>query len=104
MAARPAGVNAFMGAISRYQLDPERLPAFDRPVYYSYESLSSSQWQAMRERLGTLFPDFTAELYEGASHLQTSHQREPARVAAALRELWRRTAAENSNRIATPAR
>jgi pimeloyl-ACP methyl ester carboxylesterase len=104
MASRPAGVNAFVSAISRYRLDPERLRTFNRPVYYSYGSLSSAQWQAMRDRLGALFPDFTADLYEGASHLDTSHQREPVRVAAALRRLWRRAAAETSERMAPPTR
>jgi pimeloyl-ACP methyl ester carboxylesterase len=96
MASRPAGVNAFMDALLRYQLDPERLRAFSGPVYYSYGSLSSPHWYAMRDRLAAHFPDFTAELYEGANHLNTSHQREPARVAAALRRLWQR--AESGDR------
>jgi hypothetical protein len=30
----------------------------------------------------------TVELYEGLSHLNTSHAAEPERVAAALRRLW----------------
>jgi pimeloyl-ACP methyl ester carboxylesterase len=91
MANRPAGINAFVDAILRYQLDPERLRAFERPVYYSYGSLSSPEWAAMRDRLDALFPDFTSELYDGASHLNTSHQKEPVRVASALRQLWNRT-------------
>lgn len=90
MAKRPAGIQAFMKAISEYHLDTDRLRAFDRPVYYSYGSLSSPEWQAMRDRLSAVFLDFTAELYEGASHLDTSHQREPGRVAAALQRLWQR--------------
>lgn len=90
MAKRPAGINAFMGALLRYRPDVGHLRGFDRPVYYSYGSLSNPEWQAMRDRLAALFPDFTAELYEGASHLDTSHQREPGRVAAALHRLWQR--------------
>jgi pimeloyl-ACP methyl ester carboxylesterase len=90
MAHRPAGINAFVDAILRYRLDPERLRAFPRPVYYSYGSLSSPDWQEMRDRLAALFPDFTSELYVGASHVSTSHQREPARVASALLQLWSR--------------
>jgi hypothetical protein len=30
----------------------------------------------------------TVELYEGLSHLNSSHAAEPQRVAAALRRLW----------------
>jgi len=96
MANRPAGINAFMDAIIRFRLDPEQLRRFDRPVYFSYGSLSSSDWQEMRDRLAARFPDFTADLYEGASHLNTSHQQNPARVAAALRLLWRKTGSEPS--------
>ncbi len=90
MASRPKGIDAFRGALLRYRLEPERLRAFGRPVYYSHGSLSHPRWAAMRERLAGVFPDFTPELYEGIHHLETSHQREPARVAAALRRLWDR--------------
>jgi pimeloyl-ACP methyl ester carboxylesterase len=91
MAKRPAGTEAFVNAIIRFQLDPDRLRAFEQPVYFSYGSLSNpAEFEPMRDRLAALFPDFTAELYEGASHLNTSHQREPARVAAALQQLWQR--------------
>ncbi len=90
MASRPGGIEAFIGALLRYRLAPERLRAFDRPVYYSHGSLSHPRWAAMRERLAGVFPDFTPELYEGIHHLQTSHQREPDRVASALRRLWSR--------------
>lgn len=88
MTQRPAGVNAFMDAISHHAVAPERFRAFTRPVYFSYGSLSSDWWKRMRDRLAGLFPDFTVDLYEGASHLETSHQREPARVATALQTLW----------------
>jgi hypothetical protein len=97
MAKRPAGIDAMMDALLRYRLDPDRWRDFDRPVYYSFGSLSSPEWEAMRARLAGLFPDFTAELYEGASHLDTSHLREPARVAAALRRLWQRAEGRVSN-------
>ena len=100
MAKRPAGINALMAALLRYRLDPDRWRAFDRPVYYTCGSLSSPEWQAMRVRLAGIFPDFTSELYEGASHLDTSHMREPARVAAALRRLWERAASHMHERAA----
>ncbi len=93
MANRPAGINVLNEAILRYRLDREGLRSFDRSVYYSYGSLSSPEWQAMRDRLDALFPDFTSELYEGASHLNTSHQREPARVGSALHRVWHRAGA-----------
>lgn len=105
MASRPAGINAFMTALLRYRLDADRLGRFDRPVYYSYGSLSNPEWQAMRDRLSAVFSHFTAELYEGASHLNTSHQREPARVAAALQHLWQRARSDiqGVDAQATPA-
>jgi pimeloyl-ACP methyl ester carboxylesterase len=90
MAKRPAGIDAFVDALMRYRLPQERLRAFVGPVYYSYGSLSNPSWMAMRDRLASMFPDFTADLYEGVHHLETSHQREPARVASALRRLWSR--------------
>ncbi len=94
MANRPAGTEAFVNAIIHYQFDPDRLRAFQQPVYFSYGSLSNSEeFEPMRDRLAALFPDFTSELYEGASHLNTSHQREPARVAATLLHLWQRAEA-----------
>ncbi len=100
MAIRPAGINAFMGALLRFRLTADHLRRFDRPVYYSYGSLSNSEWQVMRDRLAMLFLDFTPELYEGASHLNTSHQREPARVAAALQRLWQRADFELRQKMA----
>ena len=89
MQRRPAGIDAFAGAVQRYRLSPEQLSAVSCPVYYSYGSLSWSYWERMRDRLAGRLPRFAWELYEGAHHLDTSHHREPARVAAALRRLWR---------------
>jgi pimeloyl-ACP methyl ester carboxylesterase len=94
MASRPAGIDAFVRALIRYRLPSESLRAFGGPVYYSHGSLSHPRWAAMRDRLASVFPDFTADLYEGVHHLETSHQREPARVASALRRLWSRAEEE----------
>jgi len=88
MADRPAGVTAFVRAVSRAEVPVERLSAFDRPVYYSYGSLSNETWERKAKRLGALFPNMMVELYEGLSHLNPSHVAEPERVAAALRRLW----------------
>jgi len=85
---RPAGVAAFVRTLSEADVPVERLKAFDRPVFYSYNSLSNERWERMAERLGELFPNMTVELYEGLSHLNSSHAAEPERVAAALRRLW----------------
>jgi hypothetical protein len=57
-------------------------------VYYSHNSLSNETWGRKAERLGQLFPHMRVELYDGLSHLNSSHAAEPHRVAAALRRLW----------------
>lgn len=88
MADRPAGVAAFVRTLSQADVPVERLKAFDRPVYYSYNSLSNETWGRKAERLGELFPNMTVELYDGLSHLNSSQAAEPERVAAALRRLW----------------
>jgi pimeloyl-ACP methyl ester carboxylesterase len=88
MADRPAGVAAFVRMLSQADVLVERLKAFDRPVYYSYNSLSNETWERKAERLGQVFPNMTVELFEGLSHLNTSHAAEPERVAAALHRLW----------------
>jgi pimeloyl-ACP methyl ester carboxylesterase len=93
MRSRPAGIEAFIGALLRHELPVDRLRSFAGPVYYSYGSLSNPTWLAMRDRLAALFADFTAEEYVRIHHLHTSHQRDPARVAKALRRLWSRAEA-----------
>jgi hypothetical protein len=90
MANRPAGIRMFAGAMSRHVVDPARLRAFDRPVYFSHGSLSNERWERMRVRLGSLFHDFTAERFAGLSHMNTSHVAEPKRVALALLAMWNR--------------
>jgi pimeloyl-ACP methyl ester carboxylesterase len=96
MRSRPAGIEAFIGALLRYDLPTDRLRSFAGPVYYSYGSLSNPNWLIMRDRLAALFANFTAEEYVGTHHLKTSHQSEPARVAKALRRLWSQAAARGS--------
>lgn len=90
MATRPAGVSAFIAAGRNYTIPDGAFAAYKAPVYYTYGNLSSEQWEARRDRLARRFPGFTPELYDGCSHLNTSHQAQPARVAAALRKLWAR--------------
>jgi pimeloyl-ACP methyl ester carboxylesterase len=95
MANRPAGVEAFGVAVQRFELPVERLRRFQQPVYYSYGSLSNQWMEELHERFAELFPNFTAERYEGLHHFNTSHVAEPERVAAALQALWRRSASES---------
>jgi pimeloyl-ACP methyl ester carboxylesterase len=88
MSTRPAGIRAFVTALANSQVPVERLSDFAGPVYYSYGSLSSESWVAMRDRLSTRFARFSSEEYVGASHMRTSHMVDPKRVASALRKLW----------------
>jgi pimeloyl-ACP methyl ester carboxylesterase len=88
MANRPAGIEAFSKAARAYLIPDARFAQVRVPVYYSYGDLSSEEWEWRRDRLAHRFPRFTSELYAGCHHLNTSHIVEPARVAAALRELW----------------
>ena len=90
MATRPAGVRALTAAFKQHRVDPGSYRRYAAPVYFSHGSLSHPYWIAMRDRLAALFPDFIAERYDGLNHLNTSHQAEPARVAAALRRHWSR--------------
>ena len=90
MANRPAGIRAFIAAARRHRVEPEAYRRFTAPVYFSMGSRTHPRWTGMRDRLAELFPDFTAEVYEGLHHLNTSHQAQPEGVAATLRRLWTR--------------
>jgi pimeloyl-ACP methyl ester carboxylesterase len=90
MAKRPAGLRAFIGALRAHHVAGDDYRAFDKPVYYSWGSLTHPRWRSMEERLSKLFPNFRSEMYEGLHHLNTSHTAEPQRVAARLTELWKR--------------
>ncbi|CAN5549275.1 hypothetical protein BH23CHL5_BH23CHL5_27100 [soil metagenome] len=91
MANRPAGMKRFVEAIRVHQISSDRFASFTQPVYYSVGSLSSPYFFDIRDRLAAEFPNFTAETYEGLHHMQTSHTREPLRVAKALTDLWAQT-------------
>jgi hypothetical protein len=90
MATRPAGIRAFLEAARAHRIDPERYRAFGRPVLYTQGSLSHPRWNAMRERLAAAFPDFSAVMFEGIHHLDTSHQSRPEETAGLLTALWTR--------------
>jgi pimeloyl-ACP methyl ester carboxylesterase len=88
MAKRPAGIRAFVGALRQYRVEPATYASFSAPIYFSRGSRTHARWEAMQTRLAGLFPDFTGEVFEGLHHLNTSHQAEPDRVAATLRQFW----------------
>jgi hypothetical protein len=57
MAKRPAGISAFVQTFKTYDLDPEALRAFRRPVYYALGGLSNpDQFGEISTRLGQMFP------------------------------------------------
>jgi pimeloyl-ACP methyl ester carboxylesterase len=90
MAKRPAGVRAFIKALRGHHIAADRYRAFDKPVYFSWGSLTHPRWALMERRLSRLFPNFRSEQFSGLHHLNTSHAAEPQRVASRLRELWDR--------------
>lgn len=88
MAKRPAGLKAMAHAFTSYDLNLADLRRFDRPVYFALGSLTASFEERMAEKLGTLFPNFRLEVYEGRHHFDPPQRAEPERYARALRELW----------------
>jgi hypothetical protein len=86
-----ARYNAFIRAFEAADMDLDALRAFDRPVWFALGGLSNPDLYApMRDRLATVFPDFSAEAYAERHHFDPPHRAEPARVAAALRAHWAR--------------
>jgi pimeloyl-ACP methyl ester carboxylesterase len=89
MAKRPRGLRAVIQALTAYELDTDALRRFTRPVYYAVGGLSNPDYYARQaQRLATIFPDFTIEVYEARHHFDPPHRAEPERLAAALRRLW----------------
>jgi pimeloyl-ACP methyl ester carboxylesterase len=89
MAKRPAGLAAFVAAFKAYELDTSALRTFTQPVYYGLGGLSNPDYYARQaERLATVFPTFSVEVYHERHHFDPPHRAEPQRVAAALKQLW----------------
>jgi pimeloyl-ACP methyl ester carboxylesterase len=94
MVKRPAGIKAFMDTFRSYDLDPEALRSFERPVYFVLGGLSNpDQWVEIAERLGRVFPDFQLELFEERHHFDPPHRIEAERLASSLRAVWLRAEA-----------
>ncbi len=85
---RPAGVVVYLRAFQKYRIDFQALRSFNRPVLYTRGTLSADRFEASSRRLAAIFPDYKEVVFEGLSHIHTSHQAEPARVAGLLRDLW----------------
>jgi pimeloyl-ACP methyl ester carboxylesterase len=88
MGKRPGGVRAFIEALRAHHIVDDAYRAFDKPVYFSWGSLTHPRWTLMERRLSKLFPNFSSEVFEGLHHLNTSHAAEPQRVASRLTALW----------------
>ena len=96
MAQRPAGVRAFLTEFYRSDLDLESAGRFDRPVLYVLGGRSHPDYYArMAERLSSVFPDFTTEVFPERHHFDPPHRIEPDRVASLLRALWTRAEPEH---------
>jgi pimeloyl-ACP methyl ester carboxylesterase len=92
MTKRPAGIRAFIEALRAHHITEDEYRAFEKPVYFTWGSLTHPRWRSMEQRLAKLFPNFSSEMFEGLHHLNTSHTAEPERVAARLTSFWRREA------------
>lgn len=91
MPSRLLGIGASMAAFDAFQPDLDVFRRFDRPVYFALGGRGNPDLYArMAARLGTVFPDFTLEVYDERHHFDPPHRIEPTRVAAALRDLWSR--------------
>ena len=97
MPSRLAGIGGFLAAFDAYQPDLAVFRHFHRPVYFALGGRGNPDLYArMATRLGVVFPDFTLEIYDDRHHFDPPHRVEPARLAAALRDLW--TRAESGTR------
>src|SRR5262245_33110425 len=88
MAKRPGGMRALIEALRAHHVAEEDYRAFEKPVYFTWGSMTHQRWRSMERRLSKLFPNFSSEMFEGLHHVNTSHTAEPQRVAARLMTLW----------------
>jgi len=91
MDKRPAGIRAVVRTFQSYDLDRDALAGFNRPVYFALGGLSNpDQFGDEAERLRTVFPDFTLEVFADRHHFDPPHRIEPQRLASSLRAIWTR--------------
>ena len=80
-----------MRTFNTYDLDREALAAFLGPVYFALGGLSNpDQFGDEADRLGTVFGDFTLEVFAERHHFDPPHRIEPERLAKSLRAIWAR--------------
>jgi pimeloyl-ACP methyl ester carboxylesterase len=91
MSKRPAGIHALLRTFLASDLDVAALRRFDRPVWFALGGRSNPDYFAlMAQRLASVLPDFTVEVFPERHHFDPPHRIEPSRVAASLRSLWAR--------------
>jgi len=67
------------------------MQAFGPPVLFVLGGLSNPAYYGlMADRLGTSFPDFRLEVFDGRHHFDPPHRAEPERYARLLEDHWRR--------------
>jgi pimeloyl-ACP methyl ester carboxylesterase len=94
MNKRPPGLHAFADAFERFNLDLDRVRAFDRPVLFTLGGKSHPSYYAeIAKRLATIFPHFTVELFEDRHHFDPPHRTEPKRMAVLLKAFWEKAEA-----------
>jgi pimeloyl-ACP methyl ester carboxylesterase len=99
MAKRPAGVRAMMLA---FETDPTGRDGLRRctfPVYLAYGLLTAELMVRRVQLLAGLLPDLWIEAYPGIHHFGPPQRTQPAKYAAALRQLWARA---ESGRAGSP--
>jgi pimeloyl-ACP methyl ester carboxylesterase len=91
MASRPAGLRTLIETFRSSELDLDRLRAFDKPVLLALGGRSNPDYYGrMAERAGTLFADFTVEVFAERHHFDAPHRIEPERTAVVLHAHWKR--------------
>lgn len=91
MARRPLGIRALTGLFLTSDLDLDALARFDRPVYYALGGRSNPEYfGVMAARLGSIFTDYTLDVFDERHHFDPPHRAEPKRLAGRLVEVWQR--------------
>ena len=91
MARRPAGIRALLDAFENYDLDRQSLVSFRPPVYFALGGRSNpDQFAEEASRLGSVFADFTLEVFPERHHFDPPHRMEAARLARSLNAVWNR--------------
>jgi pimeloyl-ACP methyl ester carboxylesterase len=88
MAKRPAGLRAMMAAFPADATDREALRRCAFPVYLAYGLLTAENMVRRVQLLAGLLPDVWIEAYPGLHHFAPPQRSQPAKYAAALRQLW----------------